>query len=137
MAAHFDQDVARAAFRSLDPTEPLIDFHAETEGNTIFFSAEAVMLSSMHRLKGGETVSQSLQSTSDEVLAVASQLGNVVRSYLRAFCQRHLRQPLAEVRAGRIVVEGQRTLAEFIAPIYLAHPPGPRKPRPLPPRSSS
>jgi hypothetical protein len=118
--SHFDREVALEGYRKLSPNEPMIDLHALAEGNTIYFSGEALMLSSLHHLTGIEDVMQALDQIGDEIIDVARRLGNVVRAYLKAFSQRYLASQLNGLRTERILIEKQPRLSAFAAPVYLA-----------------
>jgi hypothetical protein len=118
--AHFDQDVARDAFRKLSPEEPMVDFHSPSEGNTIYFSGEALMLASLIHLCPEEDLQKALDGVADEILDVAKKVGNVVRAYLQVFSERHLSEQLSGLREERILIDGQPRLSAFAAPMYLA-----------------
>lgn len=120
--SHFDLNVAHDGFRNLREDEPMIDLHAHIEGNTIFFSGETLMLSSLHCLAGSDTASEALDKISTEILEISRRLGNVVRSYLRAFSFRHLSSQLDGLLAEKILIGGQARFENFSAPVYLAHP---------------
>ncbi|TCS12390.1 hypothetical protein [Caulobacter sp. BK020] len=120
--AHFDPKMALEGFRRLKAEEPMIDLHAREEGNTIFFSAESLMLSSLHHMVGTDEPLEALNRIGEEVIDITRKLGNVVRAYLKAFSQRHLARHLEGLGAEKILIEGQPKLSTFTAPIYLAVP---------------
>jgi hypothetical protein len=118
LAAHFDQDVARAAYDALGPDEPLVDLHAAVEGNTIFFSGEVLMLASIRGLAEHKPPQEALEGISRELLDIASKLGNVVRAYLLAFSKRYLTDSLDQA-GERVTPKAQAALADFWAPLFL------------------
>jgi|GEM_PF-4586499 len=120
-ASHFDPEIFRDGFRKLDDAEPMIDFHAHIEGNTIYFSGEALMLSALVHLSGEDDAATALDALGEEVLDVARRFGTVVRAYLQAFSERHFAEKLSELDKERIVVEGQPRLSSFASPVYLAN----------------
>lgn len=130
VAAHFDQDAAREAYGSLDPAEPLVDFHSRLEGNTIYFSGEALMLTAMHQIAGEADAAASLDRIFGEVLAVSQRLSNVIWAFLKAFSEVHLGPHLGKMKDEMVVLRNQPTLEDFVAPVFLAHPGLPRGQRP-------
>lgn len=123
IAAHIDQDVMREAYKHFGADLELTDFHAEMDGNTIFYSGEVLMTVAIHQIVGGADIQEALNRLGDEVIRIARWQGSVIREYLRVFSQKHLGPQLRGLRDAKVVIEGQPKYDDFVAPVFLASAP--------------
>ena len=84
IASHYDHNMIREAYRALGAEEPMIDYLAETEGNSLFFSAEIATLASLNQLVGADEVTKAIATIRAEVMKVARWFQDVIWAYMKA-----------------------------------------------------
>jgi hypothetical protein len=122
LAFHTDSEAFQAGVDQMDSDEAIVDYMSQQRGNTLFWGAEAALISVLKYLAGSKDTIAVYSRLLDDTRMVAGLVNDFAYAFGLAFYHRNFPKKLQALADAKITIRDAPILTEFSLPWFFEAP---------------